>query len=203
MAPDEVSAVVHGLLEAWNTRDLPRFLGYLTEDVEWYDPAMPHPPARGREAVRRFSEAVLRAFPDFEYSIRPPLCFAADGSRCVVLWHIAATQTGVLDPPGFAPTHRRVSIDGVDVLEFRGGLVCRILTAFDVLAATDQLLAVHLRPPPGSWRERVAVVLQRLLAARARRQPPLPAFEVQHRTSSSVDARARAAEAHDVRRYQS
>lgn len=175
MAPNEVSAVVQGLLEAWNARDLPRFLAYLTEDVEWYDPAMPQPPARGREAVRRFSAAVFRAFPDFEYGIRPPLCLAADGSRCAVLWHITATQTGVFDPPGFAPTHRRISVDGVDVLEFRGGRVSRILTAFDVLAAAEQLLAVNLRPPPGSWRERVAVVLQRLLAARARRQPPLPA----------------------------
>ena len=103
MDHEEICTLVENLTFAWNARDLPRFLSCLCEDVVWDDPAMAAP-AAGREAVRRFSEAILRAFPDFHYAIRHPLCVAADGSRCAVPWTISATHLGPLDPPGFAPT---------------------------------------------------------------------------------------------------
>jgi ketosteroid isomerase-like protein len=44
----DAGAVTLQLLDAWNARDLIRYVGMLAEDVEWYDPAMPQPPARGR-----------------------------------------------------------------------------------------------------------------------------------------------------------
>ena len=59
--PHQATEVVYALLDAWNRRDLPPFLSLLTDRVEWHDLGMPDPPARGREAVRSFSEAVLRA----------------------------------------------------------------------------------------------------------------------------------------------
>ena len=40
----------------------------------------------------------------------------------------------------------------------------RILTAFDVLSAAEQLLGMKLRPSPGTWRGRFAVAVQRMLA---------------------------------------
>ena len=80
--PDRTQAValVEDLLRAWNARDLDRFTNLLTEDVCWHDLGMLHPPAVGRAAVRQFSESVLRAFPDFRYEIRAPLCIANSGS---------------------------------------------------------------------------------------------------------------------------
>ena len=145
-------------------------MALLAEDVEWYDPAMPEPPARGRAAVRGFAEAVLYAFPDFEYEVRGPLCTAADGSRCAIVWRITATHVHPLLPPGYAPTGRKARIDGVDVLDIREGKVTRILTAFDPLPAAEQLLGLRLRPVPGTWRARVTVTVQRALAFLARRK---------------------------------
>ena len=171
----EPTVIVHALLDAWNARDLPCFLDLLTPDVEWYDLSMPDPPARGREAVGAFSEAVLRAFPDFQYTVKPPICVAPDGSCCAVHWRITATQSGPLTPPGFAPTGRRTSIDGVDWLEFRDGKVSRILTLFDPLLGAEQLLGIRMRPRPGSIRLRLLVLAQRLRAAWLRRRPPPPA----------------------------
>jgi steroid delta-isomerase-like uncharacterized protein len=162
------SAIAHALLDAWNARDLPRYLDFLTEDVEWYDPAMEHPPARGKAAVQAFAESVLNAFPDFAYEIRASLCVSDDGTRCVVPWHITATHTATLTPPGYAPTNRQLAVDGIDELEVRGGRVARIHTYFDVMAAAGQLLGIELRPPTRSWRQRVMVGLQRIAAARAR-----------------------------------
>lgn len=174
MSPDppDPIAVAHAVLDAWNARDLPRLLDLLTDDVEWYDPAMPHPPARGRPAVQAFAEAILRAFPDFRYEIREPVCVSADGTRCVVPWRITATHTAPLTPPGYAPTNRTMTVDGLDQLDLRGGQVARILTCFDVLAGAEQLLNVSLRPPDGSVRQRILVGLQRIAAARARRRAP-------------------------------
>jgi len=162
------STVARTLLEAWNARDLPRFLDLLTEDVEWYDPAMAQPPARGREAVQAFAESILHAFPDFAYEIREPVCVSADGMRCVVPWRITATHTATLTPPGYAPTNRQLVVDGLDELDLRGGRVARILTCFDAIAAAEQLLGITLRPPSRSWRQRAMVGLQRIAAARAR-----------------------------------
>jgi ketosteroid isomerase-like protein len=156
--------VVQRLLASWGRRDLEDFLDCLTEDVEWYDPAMPNPPARGRRAVKEFAEAVLRAFPDFTYEVLPPMCFAADGTRCAVKWRISGSHVRSLEPLGYAPTGRRVEIEGVDVLDLEGELVKRILTAFDPLPAAEQLLGVRLRPMPGTWRAWLAVRAQRTLA---------------------------------------
>jgi steroid delta-isomerase-like uncharacterized protein len=164
MSSEAIQALVEQLATAWNDRDLESFTTCLTEDVIWDDPAMVTP-AVGREAVRAFSDSVLRAFPDFKYVIRHPVCVAVDGSRCTVLWTITATSLGPLDPPGFGPTGRRVRFQGVDVLELEGGKVKRIDTFFDVLKPAEQLLAVQLRPSPGSWRQHFLVWTQRLRAA--------------------------------------
>jgi hypothetical protein len=147
---------------------LPQFFDLLTEDVEWYDPAMEHPPVRGKVAVQAFAESVLHAFPDFSYEIREPLCVSEDGTRCVLPWRITATHTATLTPPGYAPTNRQLAVDGIDELDIRGGRVARIHTCFDVIAAAGQLLGIELRPPTRSWRQRMIVGLQRIAAARAR-----------------------------------
>jgi len=49
-------------------------------------------------------------------------------------------------------------------LDIHDGKVVRILTAFDVLSAAEQLLGMKLRPSPGTWRGRFAVTVQRMLA---------------------------------------
>jgi predicted ester cyclase len=166
----QAAAIVNAVLDAWNARDLDRFTALLTEDVYWHDLGMLHPPAVGREAVRRFSESVLRAFPDFHYQIRHPICVAEGGTRCVVPWTITATNTGPLEPPGLAPTGRRVSFSGFDFMELRGPLVAHIETRFDVADVAEQLTGLRLRPRAGSWVERCLVLAQRCVAAWARRR---------------------------------
>jgi steroid delta-isomerase-like uncharacterized protein len=156
--------IVTELVDAWNARRLDDFVRLLAEDVEWYDPAMPEPPVRGRAAVQAFAAAVLEAFPDFKYEVQPPACYSSDGSRCAIVWRIAASHLHKLQPLGYAPTNRSASIEGVDVLDIRNGQVARILTAFDIISAAEQLLGMKLRPSPGTWRGRIAVAAQQMLA---------------------------------------
>ena len=168
--PNSVSPmdVANRLLDAWNARDLDKFVALLSEDVEWYDPGMAQPPARGRVSVREFSEAILEAFPDFRYEVEAPICTAADGSRCAIVWRITATHQNALRPLGYAPSGRRASFEGVDVLDIRNGEITRIRTSFDPVAAAEQLLGMRLRPVPGTWQAAVAVTAQRFLAWTAR-----------------------------------
>jgi len=158
------SDLVRELADAWNARRLDDFMQLLTEDVEWYDPAMPEPPARGQAAVRAFAEAIIEAFPDFRYEVQPPVCYASDGSRCAVVWRISASHTAKFRPFGYAPTGRTANIEGVDVLDIRDDRVARIMTAFDALHALEQLMGMKLRPAPGTWRHRFAVGVQSVLA---------------------------------------
>ena len=162
--------VVQRLLASWEARDLEALVNCLSDDVEWYDPAMPDPPARGRAAVRAWAEAVIRAFPDFRYEVLPPICWAADGSRCALKWRISGSHLASLEPPGYAPTGRHAEFEGVDLLEFEGEYIRRILTAFDPLPAAEQLLGLRLRPTPGTWRAFLAVGVQRIAAWLARRK---------------------------------
>ena len=117
---------------------------------------MLHGPAVGPDAVRKFSESILRAFPDFSYRIREPICVAQSGSRCVVPWEITATHTGYFDFIGFAPTHQVITMQGVDVLEIKGMKVTRIDTLFNVLPAVEQ--ALRLRPFVQSSVSRVVIL---------------------------------------------
>jgi steroid delta-isomerase-like uncharacterized protein len=172
MSDEAAAEVAQRMLTAWNSRDLDAFVALLADDVEWYDPAMAEPPARGRSAVRAFADAVLHAFPDFRYEIQAPLCVATDGSRCTILWRISATHLSPLAPLGYAPTGRQASFEGVDVIDIRAGKVTRILTAFDPLVPAEQLTGLRLRPVPGTWRARITVGLQRLVARRVRKTRP-------------------------------
>ncbi len=167
---ERVTKVVEDVLKAWNERDLDRFVSYLAEDVSWHDLGMLHPPAVGRDAVRDFSRLVLRAFPDFTYALRAPVCVGEHGSNCCVPWTISATNAGPYDPPGLAPTGRRLRFSGIDYLEFRDGLVARIETRFDLADVIAQMTGVNVRPAAGSFGEWCFVRVQRVMAAWLRRR---------------------------------
>lgn len=157
----EVRAAFEAVLAAWNARDLDAFCAQLAPDIYWHDLGMPNPPAVGHEAVRRFSRSIFGGFPDFRYELRGALCIGEDGNSCVAPFRLRATFTGVVDPPGFAPTGRRVDIEGLEYLQFRDGLVTRIETRFDPFELFRQLFAIDFRPPAGSRRERASVRLQK------------------------------------------
>jgi hypothetical protein len=158
------------LIDAWNQHDLETFETLLSDTIWWYDPSMPDPPAVGRAAVMAFSRSVLTAFPDVEYTIRGPICVSADGRSCAIPWRSTATQRALLDPPGFAPTGSRVSVDGVDLLYVTNNLVSRVETFFDPLAAAAETFGINLRPRTGSLAEMLLVRAQRVRAAWLRRR---------------------------------
>ena len=150
--------------EAWNSRDPDRVVSLCTEDIVWEDP-LTERPEQGRQAVAEYLRSVWRTFPDLTFTWPEGPYASFHGIKLALHWHVTGTMRGPAEPPGFAPTGRKLEADGVDLLELRGDLVCRYLGIFDMRDSAQQL---GLLPAPGSRAEQVAVALQRLIARAVR-----------------------------------
>jgi steroid delta-isomerase-like uncharacterized protein len=151
---------------AWNSRDPEQVVALCTPDVLWEDP-MTERPERGREAVKEYLRTVWRAFPDLRFTWPEGPYASFRGVKLALHWEVSGTMLGPMDPPGFAPTGRRIELEGVDLLQLQDGVVCAYQGFFDSQAVARQ---VGASPRRGSQAERVAVGAQRLLAAIERRR---------------------------------
>jgi steroid delta-isomerase-like uncharacterized protein len=150
-------------VEAWNSHDAERIEPLVTRDVVWLDPALPEP-ARGVDEVKDFMRAAWTAFPDLRFTPGPIWLDPHEDSLSWA-WRMEGTHSGPLDPPGFAPTGRRIDVDGIDVWDFADGRIDRNRAYYDMALVARQL---GVMPPPGSRFERVGVMLQRAQARFAR-----------------------------------
>ena len=154
----------HRWLEAWNRYDGEALAQLCTEDVEFTDPAVGT--VRGRPPVADWVRTCAGAFPDYRFEEPEPAYLSSDRPKAIVPWRMLGTNTGPIDPPGFAPTGRAFALDGVDHWWFRDGLVERYRADYDLNGLLRQL---GLVPMPGSRAERAMVRLQRA-GARVRRR---------------------------------
>jgi len=147
----------HRWLDAWNKHDGDALAQLVTEDVEFTDPAIGT--VHGRAPVAEWVRQCDRAFPDYVFDEPEPFYLASDRPKAIVPWRMKGTNTGPIDPPGFAPTGKAVVLEGVDHWEFRDGLVARYRADYDSSGLMRQLGIV---PEPGSRGEKAMVALQRL-----------------------------------------
>lgn len=155
-----VHAFAERLLAVWNKHDTADLPELVTEDVVWIDPMIVEP-ARGVEGVRRFMESCWRSMPDLNFDASSSLCFADDAPVVMAPWRMTGTHQGRFDPPGFAPTGRRISIEGIDAYTFQGPRVAHYRAYYDNAALARQL---GLLPASGSRAERMTVAAQRIRA---------------------------------------
>jgi steroid delta-isomerase-like uncharacterized protein len=148
--------------DAWNRHDADAVADLCTEDVELSEPSVRD--GRGRAALVAWVRGLDRAFPDYRFEAPEPPYPSTDRPAAIVPWRMTATNTGPIEPPGFAPTGRRMVLEGVDHWWFRDGLVERVRVIYDLTGASQQL---GLAPMPGSAPEKAFVMLQRA-AARVR-----------------------------------
>jgi steroid delta-isomerase-like uncharacterized protein len=151
-------------VEAWNSHDADRIEPLVIRDVVWLDPALPEP-ARGVDEVKDLMRSAWVAFPDLRFTPGPLWLDPHEDSMCWA-WRMEGTHDGPLDPPGFAPTGRRIDVDGIDVWDFEDGRIRRFRAYYDMADVARQL---GVMPPPGSRGERVGVMLQRASARFVRR----------------------------------
>ena len=152
-------------LEAWNSHDPERLLALMTDDIVYDDSAWPKT-MRGHADVREFLEHTWRAIPDLRFEVREGPYVRAGEPKAAFWWDGYATHTGVLDPPGLAPTGKRLEFDGADFHEYSDGKVARLRIVFDMAAAMRQL---GVLPPVGGKQERILAKVTNVRGKLARR----------------------------------
>jgi steroid delta-isomerase-like uncharacterized protein len=145
-------------LAAWNGHDPEAVAACATEDVVWIDPALPEP-ARGRAELADFVRSGYTAFPDMRFSEAMDPALTEDRLVAYIPWRMTGTNTGPIDPPGFAATGKSVDVPGFDSWQFRDGLIWRYEAIYDFSLIGRQL---GLMPPAGGFAERTMVAAQRL-----------------------------------------
>jgi predicted ester cyclase len=90
----------------------------------------------GVEGVKRFFATLRDAFPDVEVAIEE---LVADGERAAVATTITGTHRGEL--MGLAPTGRRVSVTGLDMIRVEGGRIVEHRGLTDSVGLMRQLTA--------------------------------------------------------------
>jgi len=145
-------------LAAWNSGDPAAGAACAHEDVVWIDPALAEP-AIGRAGVADFVRQSVVAFPDLSFSEPGEPAIADDARAAYVPWLMTGTNTGPIDPPGFAATGKAIAIKGFDVWQFRDGLIWRYEAIYDFTEIARQL---GLMPPRGGFAEAALARAQRL-----------------------------------------
>lgn len=116
--------------------------------------------------MKRFLGAIWTAFPDFRFELVAAY-LGEDGGSAAARVRVSATMAGSLDPPGFAPTGKRLALEYGGFYEIDGDRIKRGRIIVNMNDAAVQLGAL---PPPGSRGERAAVMVQRLQARLMRRR---------------------------------
>jgi steroid delta-isomerase-like uncharacterized protein len=142
--------------QAWENRDGEALAALCTEDIEFIDPAVGT--LHGRAEVAEWVQTCARAFPDYRFEEPEPPYISSDRPKVIAPWRMLATNTGPIDPPGFAATGRSIVVEGVDHWWFRDGLVERYRADYDSLDVMRQL---GLLPASGSTPEKAMATLQR------------------------------------------
>ena len=150
---------------AWNRHDADGVASMCTPNVIYDDPALPET-VRGRAAVAEFVRSTMRGFPDGVFTEPEPPYASRTMQKGLGVWHFEATHLGIIDPPGFLPTGKRVILDGVDHWWFEDGLCSRYRADYDMFAIARQIGAM---PEAGSRMEKVGAGLQRLQVRGKRR----------------------------------
>lgn len=143
---------------AWNGCDTDAMADLVTDDIVWVDPALPEP-ARGIAAVQEFMRTSFRIFPDLHFSEPERPRSAVNGDVVAWTWKMEGTFRGAIEPPGFAPTGRRMCVEGVDIWVMRDGRIADYRAYYDM---SDMVRQLGILPEPGSRAERMTAALQRL-----------------------------------------
>lgn len=153
----DVRERIRDLFKALNDHDVERIVAMHTPGAVWMDPTLGEP-VSGRAAIADQAAAIFRSFPDLHFELDETRIYVADPEHAASSWRWVGTMTGPIDPPGFAPTGKRASVEGACVYELDHGLLSRHTIVFDAMGLLRQ---IGLLPALDSAPAKVTASLQR------------------------------------------
>jgi steroid delta-isomerase-like uncharacterized protein len=108
MTRDEIAAVCHRAVDAWNAHDATAVAAVYAPAATLHDAG--GETAVGRDAIAARTQLYLDAFPDLRIDIAT---MEIDGDRFAWEWKASGTNTGSL--AGAPPTGKSIVIEGCDV----------------------------------------------------------------------------------------
>jgi steroid delta-isomerase-like uncharacterized protein len=128
--------------EVWNEHDWSAAAGAYADDVVVHTPYYDEP-LRGRDAFRRFHEAMHGAYPDLHLAVEDVI---AEGDLVAARWRTSGTHTGELF--GTPATGKRVRFLELAMARFTDGKATEIWWLPDRTAQMSQLGLMPSGPPP-------------------------------------------------------
>ncbi|MGA2716877.1 MAG: ester cyclase [Bryobacteraceae bacterium] len=119
MAEKENIQLAEKQIAALNARDLDQYLSRIDASYVGESETLPGP-VRGREGARQVLDMLFTAFPDLRIEVQQIL---ASGDHVVARLRLTGTHKGNF--AGIAPTNKRVSWEGCNVVEIRNGKAIR------------------------------------------------------------------------------
>lgn len=132
-------AQARAYFDAWNRHDIDAAVATFAPEGTYRDPTTPGP--LGREQIRGYMAALFEGFADFSLDYRGP--FLVGAHEVHVPWVLSATHTGPFS--GLPPTQRRVTLEGIDLMEAGPQGLLQVVGLFDT-ATLLRALGLNLVP---------------------------------------------------------
>ena len=121
---DELRQLANQWNDAWNGGDASKLAAFFADDATLSDPTLPEGPVAARKGIVESAEATWKMWPGASFEA---VSILVDGDRVAVEWRSSAKhQSG-----------RAVTLEGVDVLEWRGDKIASARVYYDVYARKE------------------------------------------------------------------
>lgn len=122
--------------QAWQAHDVEGLIACLTDDVVWTDPSLGR--LTGKTAVAAGLRELFAAFPNMAWDQEKSVAlFDPEAGIAAVEWFAAADMTGPFQ--GAPATGRHETTAGMNVMRWRGDLICDYRFYYDRVPSLEQL----------------------------------------------------------------
>jgi steroid delta-isomerase-like uncharacterized protein len=139
MNANEVIKLNDEVIQAWNSKDVEKFLKLCDQNIVWRDLGTPEP-FKGKEGARKFYNQWQTAFPDFKLKI---ISTVATTDNIAVEVEFSGTNTGPLkmgDAPDIPATRKKVTASrGAYIGRVKDGKFTTVNTYPDLIGMMMQL----------------------------------------------------------------
>lgn len=125
--------IIRKIYDAFEKGNSSEFENYFANDVNVHiaDPAVK---STGIQAVKDQVEIYRKAFPDLKFEIKE---IFGDGEKLTIYSSVTGTHTG--DLLGMSPTNKKITVDTIEFVKFKGDKITDQWGVYDSLGMFSQL----------------------------------------------------------------